>query len=96
LWTDEDPNKWKNYIAYNKSAVPANTLAFIPDYEPIKTEIAALNNVWAEFEPGLEVGATDPAVYIARADAKAKEAGIDKVITELQNQYDAWRAKNKK
>src|SRR5258706_6270614 len=32
LWTTEDPNKWKNYIAYNKSAVPANSLGFIPDY----------------------------------------------------------------
>ncbi len=96
LWTDEDPNKWKNYIAYNKSAVPANTLAFIPDYEPIKTEIAALNNVWAEFEPGLETGSSDPAVYVPRADAKAKEAGIDKVISVLQAQYDAWRAKNNK
>lgn len=96
LWKDEDPNKWKNYLAYNKSAVAGNTLAFIPDYEPIKTEIAALNNVWAEFEPGLDVGSSDPAVYVPRANAKAKEAGIDKVIAELQKQYDAWRARNKK
>ncbi len=96
LWTDEDPNKWKNYIAYNKTAVPANTLAFIPNYDPIKNEIAALNNVWAEFEPGLEVGSSDPAVYVPQAVAKAKAAGIDKVIAELQNQYDAWRAKNGK
>jgi putative aldouronate transport system substrate-binding protein len=96
LWTDEDPNKWKNYLAYNKTATPGNTLAFIPDYEPIKTEIAALNNVWAEFEPGLDVGSSDPDVYVPQAVAKAKAAGIDKVIAELQKQYDTWRAKNKK
>ncbi len=60
LWTDEPANKWDLYKAYNKSAVPANTLAFIPDYEPIKNEIAALNNVWAEFEPGLETGSSGP------------------------------------
>jgi putative aldouronate transport system substrate-binding protein len=96
LWTTEDPNKWKNYIAYNKSAVPANSLGFIPDYEPIKNEIAALSNVWAEFEPGLEVGSSDPAVYVPQANAKAKAAGIDRAIAELQKQYDAWRAKNGK
>ena len=51
--------------------------------------------MWAEFEPGLEVGSTDPAVYIPRANAKAKEAGIDKVIAELQKQFDAWKASKK-
>jgi putative aldouronate transport system substrate-binding protein len=95
LWTTEDPNKWKNYLAYNKTAVGSNVLGFIPNYENIKTEIAALNNVWAEFVPGLETGSTDPTVYIPRAIAKAKEAGIDRVIAEIQKQYDAWYAKKK-
>jgi putative aldouronate transport system substrate-binding protein len=96
LWITEDPNKWKNYLAYNKSAVASNSLAFIPEYEPIKTEMAALTNVWAEFVPGLETGSNDPATYVPRAIAKSKEAGVDRVIAELQKQYDAWAAKNKK
>ena len=95
LWTTEPVDKWAKYKEYNKSAVPSNSLGFIPNYDPIKTEIAALNNVWAEFEPGLEVGSTDPAVYVPRANAKAKEAGIDKVIAELQKQFDAWKASKK-
>lgn len=95
LWTTEDPNKWKNYLAYNKTAVGSNVLGFIPNYDNIKNEIAALNNVWAEFVPGLETGSTDPATYIPRAIAKSKEAGIDKVIAEIQKQYDAWYAKKK-
>jgi putative aldouronate transport system substrate-binding protein len=96
LWTTEDPNKWKNYLTYNKSAVASNSLGFIPDYESVKTEVAALTSVWAEFVPGLETGSTDPATYVPRAIAKCKEAGIDKVIAEIQKQYDAWYAKNKK
>jgi len=62
----------------------------------LKNEIAALDNVWAEFEPGLETGSSDPAVYLPQAEAKAKAAGIDRVIAEMQKQYDAWRAKNGK
>jgi len=96
LWTAEPVDKWQRYIAYNKTASPSNSLGFIPNYDSIKNEIAALQNVWAEFTPGLETGSTDPAVYVPRAIAKAKEAGIDKVMAEMQKQYDAWRASQKK
>jgi putative aldouronate transport system substrate-binding protein len=96
LWTTEPADKWARYMAYNKSAVPSNSLGYIPNYDNIKNEIAALQNVWAEFVPGLETGSTDPAVYVARALAKTKEAGIDKVIAEMQAQFDAWHAKQKK
>jgi len=95
LWTTEPVDKWDRYKAYNKSAAPSNSLGFIVNLDPIKTELAALNNVWAEFVPGLETGSTDPAVYVARASAKAKEAGIDKVISEMQKQFDAWKASKK-
>lgn len=93
LWVSEPADKWERYLAYNKIATPAKTLGFLMDLEPIKTEIAAVNNVWAEFMPGLEVGSSDPAVYVPRALAKFKEAGIDKIIAETQRQFDAWKAK---
>ena len=92
LWTTEDPDKWQKYLEYNDTAVKSNSLGFIPDLEPIKTEIAAVTNVWAEFMPGLETGSTDPEVYVPRANAKFKEAGLDKIIAEMQKQFDAWYA----
>jgi putative aldouronate transport system substrate-binding protein len=96
LWTAEPLDKWQRYLAYNAKSVPSTSLGFLPIDEPVKTEVAALNNAWAEFIPGLESGSTDPAVYVPRAAARFKEAGIDKVIAEVQKQYDAWHATQKK
>jgi putative aldouronate transport system substrate-binding protein len=96
LWPTEDPDKWDNYLKYNAISSKSNSLGFIPNLEPIKNEIAACTNVWAEFMPGLETGSTDPAVYVPRAIAKFKEAGLDKVIAEMQTQFDAWYAKTHK
>jgi putative aldouronate transport system substrate-binding protein len=96
LWTTEPADKWARYLAYNKTASPSNCLAFIPNLDAIKNENAACLNVWAEFMPGLETGSTDPAVYLPRAVAKFKEAGIDKINADIQKQFDAWYAKKKK
>ena len=95
LWTTEPVDKWQRYLAYNASAKPSTSLAFIPNLDNIRTEIAALTNAWAEFIPGLEVGSSDPAVYVPRAIAKFKDAGVDKAIAEVQKQFDAWRASKK-
>ena len=38
------------------------------------------------------VGAADPAVKLPEALEKLKRAGSEKVIAEIQSQYDAWRA----
>lgn len=92
LFKSEDPNKWKNYEAYNAQATPSNVLGFIFDQEPVKNEVAACRNVWQEYIPGLETGTTDPNTMVPKAIAKFKESGFDKIMVEAQKQYDAWRA----
>lgn len=92
LWKSEDPNKWKNYEAYNQSAVPSNGLGFIFDQEPVKNEVAACRNVWDEYLPGLETGSLDPDTAVTKAISKFKDSGLDKIIAEAQKQFDAWKA----
>jgi putative aldouronate transport system substrate-binding protein len=90
LWSTEPTDKWERYSAYNKTTAPSNTLGFIPNRDNIGSEISMLEIVWAEFTPGLETGSTDPMVYVPRAVAKSRAAGIDKVIADIQRQFDAW------
>lgn len=92
LFPNEDPDKWKKIDAYNRSAAPSTSLGFVLDQEPIKTEIAAMVNVWQEFVPGLEVGSSDPEKNLPMAITRFKAAGLDRVIREAQRQFDAWYA----
>lgn len=95
LWSNEDPNKWENFKNFNKSAEPTSILGFIADIEPVKTEVAAVKNVGAEFN-GLVYGALDPEKALPKYVEKLKAAGIDKIMAEWQGQLDKWVAENKK
>jgi putative aldouronate transport system substrate-binding protein len=93
LFPNEDPNKWKAFDAYNQSAVPDENLGFIPDITGLESEVAAITNVMAEYWRGLELGSSDPAIYVPMAREKLKASGIDRLIAEIQKQYDAWWAR---
>ena len=95
LWSNEDPQKWDRFVAYNKAAVPLKSLGFSFDPEPVKTQIATAKNLWKEFTPSLETGTVDPDKVIPEAIAKYKAVGIDDIKAEVQKQYDAWLAKKK-
>ncbi|WP_371069554.1 ABC transporter substrate-binding protein [Sediminibacillus sp. JSM 1682029] len=92
---EEDPDdKWDAFKEFNASATNAPTLGFHFDTNPVRTEIASISNVMDEFAPALYTGSVDPEEYLPKANEKLKEAGIDKVMEEIQKQYDEWRAEN--
>lgn len=89
-WADQDPNSWKTMDEFNKGAQKSKALGFIFDVNPIKTELAAVNNVLTEFVSGLETGTLDPAEHLPKFIAKLKAAGSDKIVSEKQKQLDEW------
>lgn len=92
---EQDPDdKWEKYKEFNESAEVSPALGFIFDTTPVMNEITAMQNVYTEFIPSLLVGAADPAEYLPQAIEKFKVAGSDKVLAEVQKQYDEWK-KNK-
>jgi len=95
LWSNEDPQKWTKFLAYNKAALPLKSLGFSFDPTPVKTQIATAKNLWKEFTPSLETGTVDPDKVIPQAIAKYKAVGIMDIQAEVQKQYDAWLAKKK-
>jgi len=92
LLPNEDPNKWKNFQEFNDKAKPAPSLGFSFNPDTVKTEIAAIKAAVKEFEL-IGNGSIDPVVYIPKLNEKLKAAGVDKVIAEVQKQYDEFKKK---
>ncbi|MEK4236260.1 ABC transporter substrate-binding protein [Paenibacillus sp. FSL R5-0475] len=95
LHADDPADKWDAFKKFNDSSKEAPTFGFAFDPTPVKTEVAAINNVTKEFMPALYTGSVDPKTYLPKATKKFKEAGLDKVIAEVQKQLDEWNQTKK-
>lgn len=90
VFEGEDPNIWKKMKDFNDQAVKSKAMGFTMDTESVKTEIAAVSNVIAQYYLVLETGSVDPDKVLPQLNQKLKAAGLDKVIAEKQRQLDAW------
>ncbi|WP_438433420.1 ABC transporter substrate-binding protein [Gorillibacterium sp. sgz500922] len=95
LMEGENPDKWKLFDEFNEGAKPDKTLGFQFNTSPVKREIASVINVWKNYE-GFYWGAIDPKEKLPEFRAKLKAAGLDKIITEAQKQWDDYSAKKAK
>ncbi|MEW9502206.1 ABC transporter substrate-binding protein [Jeotgalibacillus marinus] len=91
LYEDEPEDKWDAFKEFNEKSTPAPTLGFHFDPSPVRTELAAISNVTNEFAKPLLTGSVDPEEYLPKANQKFEEAGLEKVLNEMQKQYDEWR-----
>jgi putative aldouronate transport system substrate-binding protein len=96
LLPNEDPQKWEKFKAFNNAGQASLALGFTFDSEPVKSEIAAVNNVNSQYIGALYTGSVDPNEVLPKYEAKLKDAGIDKIIAEKQKQLDAYLATKKK
>lgn len=85
---------WDAYAKFNEESFKSPMLGFTFDISNLSSEIAAMNNVYKQYMPGLTTGVLDPATALPEAIEKFKIAGSEKVFDELQRQYDEWK-KNK-
>ena len=93
---DTDPtDRIEQYEEFNSQAVASPTLGFYADTTNISTEIATISNIVQEFKAPLFTGSVDTDKYLGQLNDKLKAAGIDKVMAELQSQYDKWMAEQK-
>ena len=82
----------EKYQEFNETCVKSEALGFTFDPAPVLGEIAAIQNVYNEFIPALLVGSVNPATELPKAIDKFNKVGAEKVIAEIQRQYDEWRA----
>lgn len=96
LVTDtEDPNKNALLQEFAADALPTPSLGFRFVKDNVVDQVAAVTSVIKEYANPLLCGAMDPADSALGLEAlrnALKDAGIDDIIAEAQNQYDAWKA----
>lgn len=81
----------------NVTSTPKPNAGFVFDVTPVENQVAAVNNVYAEYHNVLKLGQNanvDELVDEFIAELKAN--GMDDIIMECQKQLDAWRAENGK
>ena len=92
----EPTDKWEAFKKFNASVKKSPALGFNFNPEPVKNEIAALQNMSDEYIRPLMLAAVDVEPTLKQYMIKAKDAGVDKVLAEMQKQIDAWKATAKK
>ncbi|MBD2866944.1 ABC transporter substrate-binding protein [Paenibacillus arenilitoris] len=91
-WKGDSPTLWEELAEFNRVSKKSKALGFTYDSEPVKTEVAAVRNVFDQYYKALETGTVDPEVEHPKFIKAMKAAGIDKIIAEKQKQLDAWAA----
>ena len=76
--------------ALNESAIRSVALGFVADYEPVRTEVAQVQAAHQQYCEPVERGMVDIETGLAECQARLEEAGIDAIVTEIQNQVNAW------
>ena len=77
----------------NSEKVP--TLGFSPDLDAVSTLVASVSAVRDQYETQVGGGYIDPAEGIPQYVNALKQAGIDELIEQLQQQIDAWAESNR-
>lgn len=102
LWTQWDSN-WNTKadlmkMKENNDTAKASSIVgflFNPTDE-LKSELAQVSAVLAEANPILNTGSmSDFDQFVTELDTKLTNAGVDKLIAEVQNQLNAWKAQAK-
>ena len=87
----QSPTLFKDIEAYNKSAKVLDDLGFVYDTSKCKTEYAACQSVVTKYYPQLFYGTCDVDSTVAKMKSEFKAAGCDKLLADVQSQYDAWK-----
>lgn len=89
-----DPSKvgaWDATRKLNNEATPSPIVGFVFDQTPVKTEVAQLHAISEEYKT-LGIGFLDTNKAITEYAQRAKDAGSDKVLAEINKQIEEWRA----
>jgi putative aldouronate transport system substrate-binding protein len=92
LLAEEPDNKVELYDEFNASGIPSMAMGFRFDSTNVEAEYTAVANAESEFGYLLETGAINPETGIPVYIDALNEAGLQKILNEMQSQYDAWLA----
>ena len=83
---------WEQTKEMNNNAKKSPAMGFVPKTDSITTEIANITNINSEYKAKIEFGTAPRSEYWDEYMSKLNAAGLEKVIEELQSQYDEFLA----
>lgn len=92
IWEGSTYDYWDVTREFNNTALQSVAFGFTYDSVDVTNEVTACTNVVAKYNKALLCGALDPAETLEQFNAELEAAGIDAIITEKQEQLDAWLA----
>lgn len=87
----EPLDKWNEFQQFNQNMITAPTFGFDFDSTLVIKEISGVKNVLDEYASLLYSGSIDPEVYVSELNTKLNQAGIQKIIDEMQKQIYQWK-----
>lgn len=85
-----DIHQWEKAMEHYASARTSSAMGFVPDITPVETECLAIQQIIGEYSHELYTGTSDPDTIIPIMLSRMKEAGLDRVVAEIQRQLDAF------
>lgn len=91
-------NEWTNLKTFESKALPSPALGFQLDLSnpQMQTQVALIQNVYNKYANQICSGTADPATAVPQMNAALNAAGLPKLISEVQQQVNAWKASSKK
>ena len=83
-----DIHQWEKTMAGYADATVSSCMGFTPDLSPVNTECEAVKKVIAKYKPELYTGKADPDKVIPEMLKIMEDAGLRKVINEIQRQFN--------
>ncbi|WP_211746241.1 ABC transporter substrate-binding protein [Paenibacillus sp. Marseille-Q4541] len=87
----EPLDKWDQFLKYNAEATKSNVLGFTPDLSKVTAQTDNIEMIWKKYYPSLMTGSVDIDTILPKFNEELKQAGIDEVRKEVQEQLDSWR-----
>lgn len=91
-WANDPADLWAQQAAANDGANKSLALGFTFDNSNVRAEVSAITNVRNEFQHQIENGACNVEEMLPQYIQALRDAGMDTVIAEKQQQLDAWLA----
>ncbi len=88
--SDAPADQWDQVKALNARAESSACLGFTPDIGDLSTELANCQQTWDKYRYELLTGASDPVKMVPQIVKELNQSGMDKIITAVQAQIDAY------
>ena len=88
-----DPEQWRKvYEGYKEYGIRSRTKGFVYDQKRKEDIIAALTAIYSNYATDLRTGTSDPDEVIPKMRAEMEHAGINELLTDIQECLDAHLA----